>query len=153
MRIVITNYKFVILKLIHFQINLMKLLENLVLIKTCLPISQFQFNTILVIIRYSTIFASKFSLSSTSATKVYLNLEIPKVTETIDKCIFLKLLITKKKLINSIYYLIKYHLHSFFLFKNSMTGMVKNMILYKKYQKYMQNCFQRRICLQTIWRQ
>jgi len=64
-----------------------------------------------------------------------------------------KIINNKKNMINNIFYLTKYHLHSFFLFKNSMIGMVKNMILYKKYQKYMQNSFQRRIYLQTIWRQ
>ena len=36
------------------------------------------------------------SLSSTSATKIYINLEIPQVVEIIDKCIFLKFIITKK---------------------------------------------------------
>ena len=36
------------------------------------------------------------SLSSISATKVYINLEIPQVVEMIDKCIFLKFIITKK---------------------------------------------------------
>ena len=41
------------------------------------------------------IYVSKFSLSSTSAIKIFLNLKIPKVAEIIDKCIFLKLLITK----------------------------------------------------------
>ena len=74
----------------------MILLENLILIKTCLPFSQFQFNKILVIIMYSAIFVGKFSLSSTSATKVYLYLDIFEVAKIIDKCIFLKLLITKK---------------------------------------------------------
>nr|XP_023914269.1 uncharacterized protein LOC112025810 [Quercus suber] len=34
---------------------------------------------------YSAIFVGKFSLSSTSATKVYLNLEIPEVAEIIDR--------------------------------------------------------------------
>ena len=37
------------------------------------------------------------SLSSTSATKIYINLEIPQVVEIIDKCIFLKFMIKKKK--------------------------------------------------------
>ena len=96
MRNLITNYKFFVLTLIHFQINLMILLENFILIKTCLPFSQFQFNTILFIIMYSAIFAGKCSLSSTSATKVYLYLDIFEVAKIIDKCIFLKLLITKK---------------------------------------------------------
>ena len=88
MRNVITNYKFFIPKLIHFQKNLMILLENFILIKTCLPFSQFQFNTIWFIIMYSAIPTGKFSLSSSSATKVYLNLEIPEVAEIIDRCIF-----------------------------------------------------------------
>ena len=42
------------------------------------------------------IYASKFSLSSTNATKIYINLEISKVAEIIDKRIFLKFIITKK---------------------------------------------------------
>ena len=48
----------------------------------------------------------------------------------------------KKFLINSIYYLTKCHLHNIFLKKkNSIIGMVKNMILYKKYKKHIQNNF------------
>ena len=85
------------------------------------------------------------SLSSTNATKIYINLEILEVVEIIDKSIFLKFIITKS-LINNIYYLTKCHLLNIFL-KNSMIGMVKNMILYKKYQKYMQKKFHRRIYL------
>ena len=46
-----------------------------------------------------------------------------------------KIINNKKNMINSIFYLTKYHLHSFFLFKNSMIGMVKNMILYKMWNK------------------
>ena len=85
------------------------------------------------------IYAGKFSLSSTNVTKTYINLEIPEVAEIINNCIFLKLLI------NSVYYLTKYHLHNIFFKQNSMIGMVKNMILYEKYQKYMHNNFHRRI--------
>ena len=46
------------------------------------------------------------SLSSTSATNIYIyiNLEFLEVAKIIDKCIFLKFIITKS-LINSIYYL------------------------------------------------
>ena len=77
------------------------------------------------------------SLSSTSATKIHINLEIPQVVEIIDKCIFLKFIITKKSN--------KYNILSHKMpLKNLMIGMVKNMILYKKYQKYMQNNFHRR---------
>ena len=43
------------------------------------------------------IYASKFSLSSTSAMKIYINLEILEVAKIIDKCIFLKFMIKKKK--------------------------------------------------------
>ena len=43
------------------------------------------------------IYASKFSLSSTSAMKIYINLEILEVAKIIDKCIFLKFIIKKKK--------------------------------------------------------
>ena len=35
------------------------------------------------------------SMSSTNATKIFINLEIPEVDEIIDKCIFLKFIITK----------------------------------------------------------
>ena len=48
------------------------------------------------------------SLSSTDATKIYINLETLEVFEIIDKCIFLKFIITKS-LINSKYYLTKFH--------------------------------------------
>jgi len=75
----------------------MILLENLILIKTCLLFSQFQFNTILVIIMYSAIFAGKSSLSSTSATKVYLNLEILEIAEIIDRVHIFKIINNKKK--------------------------------------------------------
>ena len=85
------------------------------------------------------------SLSSTNATKIYINLEILEVVEIIDKSIFLKFMIIKS-LINNIYYITKCHLLKIFL-KNSMIGMVKNMILYKKYPKYMQKKFHRRIYL------
>ena len=47
-------------------------------------------------------------------------------------------MINKKSLTNSIYYLTKHHLHNIFFFKNSIIGMVKNMILNKKYQKHIQ---------------
>ena len=59
------------------------------------------------------------SLSSTSATNIYINLEIPKVAEIIHKCIFLQFIITKKKksLINNIYYLTKCPLHNIFFWK------------------------------------
>ena len=50
------------------------------------------------------IYANKFSLSSTSAMKIYINLEIPEVAKIIDKCIFLKFIITRKSN-NSIYLL------------------------------------------------
>ena len=39
-------------------------------------------------------------------------------------------------MINIIYYLTKYHLYNIFFKKNSIIGMVKNMMLYRKYQKY-----------------
>ena len=41
------------------------------------------------------VYEGKFSLSLTSATKIYINLEIFEVAEIIDKCIFLKFIITK----------------------------------------------------------
>ena len=66
---------------------------------------------------FYTIYSRKFSLSSISTTKIYINLEIPKVAEIIDKCIFLKFIITKKSLINYIYYLTKFHLHYIFFWK------------------------------------
>jgi len=49
-----------------------------------------------LLIMFHAIYAGKFSLSSTNATKIYINLEIPKVAKIIDKCIFLKFIITKK---------------------------------------------------------
>ena len=45
------------------------------------------------------------SLSSTSVTKIYINLETPEVVEIINKCIFLKFIIIES-LINSIFYTI-----------------------------------------------
>ena len=42
------------------------------------------------------IYADKFSFSLTIAIKIYINLEISKVAEIIDKHIFLKFIITKK---------------------------------------------------------
>ena len=85
-----------------------------------------------LLIMFYAIYAGKFSLSSTNATKIYINLKIPEVAEIIDKCIFLKLLITKKIMINIIYYLTKYHLYNIFFKKNSIIRTVKNMILFKK---------------------
>ena len=65
------------------------------------------------------IYAGKFSLSSISATNIYIYiyLEILEVAEIINKCIFLKVIIKKKSLINSIYYLTKCHLHNIFFQK------------------------------------
>ena len=81
----------------------MILLENLILMKSCLHFF-LNFNSM-----FYAIYADKFSLSSTNATKnIYINLEIPKVAEIIDKYIYLKFIITKS-LINSIYYLTKCH--------------------------------------------
>ena len=57
-----------------------------------------------LLIMFYAIYANKFSLSSTSATKIYINLEIPEVAKIIDKCIFLKFIITRKSN-NSIYLL------------------------------------------------
>jgi len=42
------------------------------------------------------IYADKLFLSSTSATKININLKIPEIAEIIDKRIFLKFIITKK---------------------------------------------------------
>ena len=42
------------------------------------------------------IYVDKFSLSSTSVTKIYINLKILEVVDIIDMCIFLKFIITKK---------------------------------------------------------
>ena len=42
------------------------------------------------------VYEGKFSLSLTSATKIYINLKILEVVEIIDMCIFLKFIITKK---------------------------------------------------------
>ena len=53
----------------------------------------------------------------------------------------------KKIMINIIYYLTKYHLYNIFFKKNSIIGTVKNMVLFKKDQKYIQNNFHRRIYL------
>ena len=81
-------------------------LENLILKKSYLPLF-LNFNLIhfgLLIMVYA-IYASKFSLSSTSAMKIYINLEILEVAKIIDKCIFLKFIIKKKSLINGIYLL------------------------------------------------
>ena len=49
-----------------------------------------------LLIMFYAIYADKFSLSLTNATKIYINLEIPKVVKIIDKCIFLKFIITNK---------------------------------------------------------
>ena len=56
---------------------------------------QYAFFLLLLIMFYA-IYDDKFSLSSTNATKIYINLEIFEVAEIIDKCIFLKFIITKK---------------------------------------------------------
>ena len=56
---------------------------------------QYAFFLLLLLIFYA-IYDGKFFLSSTNATKIYINLEIPKVAEIIDKCIFLKFIISKK---------------------------------------------------------
>ena len=65
--------------------------------KACLPFF-LNFNSIhfCLLIMFYAIYVGKFSLSSTNATKIYINLEIPEVDEIIDRYIFLKLLITKK---------------------------------------------------------
>ena len=52
-------------------------------------------NFCLLIMSYA-IYVGKLSLSSTNATKIYINLEILEVGKIIDICIFLKLLIIKK---------------------------------------------------------
>ena len=48
-----------------------------------------------LLIMFYAIYTNKFSLPSTSAMKIYINLEIPEVAEIIE-CIFLKFIITKK---------------------------------------------------------
>ena len=72
-------------------------LENHILIESCLPFF-LNFNLIrfCLLIMFNAIHASKLSLSSTIATKIYINHEIPEIAEIIDKCIFLKFIITKK---------------------------------------------------------
>ena len=67
-----------------------------------------------LLILFYAIYADKFSIIDQCNKNIYINLEISEVAEIIDKCIFLKFIITKS-LINSIYYLTKcYELNIFF---------------------------------------